>query len=125
MVEGKINRSAVMQPDGARIKSFSAILAGSEGTGESVLENGELPGRHLLSHSGLCNREGAGGKREGGRGCGTGGKRWCENTLLRETVGPSFRRFNCFVLAAREGRTERETVGPLVWDGRGWRTGAV
>lgn len=75
-----------------------------EGKGESV-QNGELPGRHLLSHSGLCNREGARTRRRR--------RRWWKTMVrkhaLRETVGPSFRRFNCFVLAVREGRTERES----------------
>lgn len=68
-------------------------------------ENGELPAdTFFLIRDYVTERVRArGGGRRGG------GKRWCENTLLRGTVGPSFRRFNCFVLVAREGRTERET----------------
>lgn len=35
--------------------------------------------------------------------------RWCENTFRRGIPGPSFRRFNCFVLAAfRVGVRERK-----------------
>jgi len=61
--------------------------------------------RHLLSHFGLYNRAGGGEK---------GRARWCENTFRRGTAAPSFRRFNCFVLAAfhasARGERERERV---------------
>lgn len=38
------------------------------------------------------------------RGGEKGRTRWCENTFRRGIPGPSFRRFNCFVLAASRAR---------------------
>lgn len=114
MVEGKINRSAAMRPDGARIKSFSAILAGSGGTGESVLENGELPGRHLLSHSGLRNREGASGEREGG----AAGVGPAENggSKTRSSVKQSDPRFDVLIVScSRREKVEQKEKPSARW----------
>lgn len=35
---------------------------------------------------------------------------WCENTFRRGIPGPSFRRFNCFVLAAFRARVRERKV---------------
>lgn len=87
-------------------------MLAARGRGESVLENEELPGRHLLSHSGLCNREGARARVVENGGAKT-----------RFSVKQSDPRFDVLIVSCswREKVEQKENPGPTERAGaRGW-----
>ena len=58
VLNGRLIDPRLMQLYVRELNHFPRYSRGHEGKGGESVQNGELPDRHLLSHSGLCNRGG-------------------------------------------------------------------